>query len=61
MHEIIKIMSRKNIEELKINEKKSKEFKKRKKKRKDKDEKQGLLLEKKEELWNYETKLCQKQ
>ena len=53
-------MSRKNIEELKINVKKSKEFKKRKKKRKDKDEKQGLLLEKKEELWNYETKLCQK-
>lgn len=49
MLEIIRNMSRKSIEESKINVKKNKEFKKRKKKQRGKDEKQELLHEKKDE------------
>ena len=53
-------MFKKSIEESKINEKKNNEFKKKKKKQRGRDEKQELQHEKKDELWNYETKLLEK-
>lgn len=52
MQESIKITSKKNIEDLRTNVKKNKEFKRKRKKQNDFEERQEQLLEKEEESLN---------